>query len=292
MALTTKETYVFQDFKRQERTPYFELTALTVSTYCVANKSEISDSYRIYWIEDGSGTYQIDFNEFTIEGSGIFCLSPGQVFTVQSEKVKSAFQIAFDKDFYCVEAHGKEIACNGLLFNNVHRATVVSVKEEEKNIFQNIVNQLISELQSKGSAHQDMLETYLRMFLIQTLRLVDTEELTTLPITHQQDQLAQDFIALVEKHFKKEHTVTGYAEKLFIAPKSLTKRLSALDYPSPSQIIKDRLILEAKRQLKFSNKTVKEIAFELGFDDPAYFSRLFSKGTGSSPAKYRQQELA
>jgi len=72
----------------------------------------------------------------------------------------------------------------------------------------------------------------------------------------------------------------------------LTKRLSALDYPSPSQIIKDRLILEAKRQLKFSNKTVKEIAFELGFDDPAYFSRLFSKGTGSSPAKYRQQELA
>jgi len=289
MALTTKETYLFQDFKRLDTAPYFEVTALTVNTYCVANKSEIADSFRIYWIEDGTGKYQIDFNEFLVEGSGIFCLSAGQVFSVESEKVKTAFQIAFDKDFYCVEAHGKEIACNGLLFNNVHRATVISVKETEKAVFKNIVNQMITELKAKGSAHQDMLETYLRMFLIQTLRLVDTAELENQSTTHQQDQLAQDFIALVEKHFKKEHSVTSYAEKLFIAPKSLTKRLNALDYPSPSQIIKDRLVLEAKRQLKFSNKTIKEIAFELGFDDPAYFSRLFSKNTGSSPAKYRQQ---
>ena len=68
--------------------------------------------------------------------------------------------------------------------------------------------------------------------------------------------------------------------------------LQALEYPSPSQIIKDRLVLEAKRKLKFSNKTVREIAFELGFEDPAYFSRLFSKNAGVSPAQYRQLELA
>ncbi len=292
MALTTKETYLFQDFKLQEKAPFFELTSLKVDTHCVAHKNEISDYYKIYWIEDGSGTYRIDFEEFTIDGSGIFCLSPGQVFTIESEKVKTAFQIAFDKDFYCVETHGKEIACNGLLFNNVHRATAVSVKEEEKVVFQNLVNQMISEIENKGSSHRDMLETYLRMFLIQTLRLVDTQEAEVQEVTHQQDQLAQDFIALVEKHFRQEHTVTGYAEKLFVAPKSLTKRLKVLDYPSPSQIIKDRLVLEAKRQLKFSTKTVKEIAFELGFEDPAYFSRLFSKNAGNSPAQYRQQELA
>ncbi len=292
MALTTKETYLFQDFKLQENAPFFELTSLKVNTYCVANKSEVSDQYKIYWIEDGSGKYSIDFKEFTISGSGIFCLSPGQVFTVESEKVQSAFQIAFDKDFYCIETHGKEIACNGLLFNNVHRATAIAVKEEEKSIFQNLVNQMVGELENKGSSHRDMLETYLRMFLIQTLRLVDIKEAEVQEVTHQQDQLAQDFIALVEKHFRQEHTVTGYAEKLFIAPKSLTKRLKVLDYPSPSQIIKDRLVLEAKRQLKFSTKTVKEIAFELGFDDPAYFSRLFSKNAGASPAQYRQQELA
>ena len=292
MAVTTKAKYLFKDFKLKENVPFFELTSLKVNTYCVANKNEVSDHYKIYWIEDGSGTYSIDFKSFSIKGSGIFCLSPGQVFTIESEKVQSAFQIAFDKDFYCVETHGKEIACNGLLFNNVHRATVVPVKEGEKGIFQNLINQMVREIENQGSSHRDMLETYLRMFLIQTLRLVDTQEAKTKEVTHQQDQLAQDFIALVEKYFRQEHTVTGYAEKLFIAPKSLTKRLKTLDYPSPSQIIKDRLVLEAKRQLKFSTKTVKEIAFELGFDDPAYFSRLFSKNSGNSPAQYRQLELA
>lgn len=292
MALTTKETHIFQDFKLKDQSPFFEVTSLKVDTYCVANQNEISDYYKIYWIENGTGTYQIDFKEFTIEGTGIFCLSPGQVFTIKNEKVKSAYQIAFDKDFYCVETHGKEIACNGLLFNNVHRATAISVKEEEKALFQNIIDQMVVELKSKGSAHREMLETYLRMFLIQTLRIVNHQKPTIKDITTKQNNLAQDFIALVEKHFRTEHSVTSYAEKLFVAPKSLAKRLHALDYPSPSQIIKDRLVLEAKRQLKFSTKTVREIAFELGFEDPAYFSRLFSKNAGISPAQYRQLELA
>lgn len=292
MALTTKETYRYQDFKLKDKAPFFEITSLKVATYCVANQNEISDYYKIYWVENGTGTYQIDFKEFTIAGTGIFCLSPGQIFTIKNEKVKSAYQIAFDKDFYCVETHGKEIACNGLLFNNVHRATAISVKEEERNLFQNIINQIVTELKSKGSAHREMLETYLRMFLIQTLRLVDQEQPTSKENNVKQNNLAQDFIALVEKHFRLEHSVSSYAEKLFVAPKSLAKRLKVLEYPSPSQIIKDRLVLEAKRQLKFSNKTVREIAFELGFEDPAYFSRLFSKNAGLSPAQYRQLELA
>jgi len=228
---------------------FFELTDLAVNTYCIANKSEVCEHYKIYWIADGSGTYQIDFQEFSIEGSGIFCLSPKQVFTVKSEKVKTAYQIAFDKDFYCIETHGKEIACNGLLFNNVHRATAVSVGENDKKKFQGFIDLMIAEIESKGDAHKDMLESYLRMFLIQTLRLVDKQELKISEITHSKDRTVQEFIALVDKHFKEEHTVAGYAEKLFITPKSLAKKLNSLKYPTPLQVIKDRIMLDAKRQL-------------------------------------------
>lgn len=291
MSFTVAQSYKFNDFKKAGHGPYFELTALQVDTYCVANENEISNHFKIYWIEDGAGTYQIDFNEFTIDGSGIFCLSPGQVFSVKSEKVRTAYQIAFDKDFYCVETHGKEIACNGLLFNNVHRATAISVEATEKPVFQTLIQQMIREFENKGSAHQEMLESYLRMFLIHALRLLDAQESQVMEVTHQQDPLAQDFIALVEKHFKSEHTVSGYAEKLFISPKSLAKKLNALGYPSPLKIIKDRIVLEAKRQLKYTQKSIKEIAYDLGFDDPAYFSRLFSKSNGLSPAGYRNKEL-
>jgi len=287
MALTTTAKYTFSDHALKENQPHFEVTSLHLDTHCVAFKNEVTDRYKIFWVEDGSGEYSVDDIEFSIEGSGVFCLSPGQIFSVRSEKIKSAYQISFDKDFYCVETHGKEIACNGLLFNNVHRATVVNVPKEEVAMFQSLVSQMITELENKGSAHQVMLETFLRMFLIQTLRLQETQEATTTSVTHQQDPLVQEFIALVDKNFREEHTVAGYAEKLFIAPKSLSKKLNALGYPTPLQVIKNRIILEAKRKLKFTDSSVKEVAFDLGFEDPGYFTRLFGKAVGQSPAKYR-----
>ncbi len=288
MALTTTAKYTFSDHALKEHQAHFEVISLHLDTYCIAFKNEVTDRYKIFWVEDGSGSYSVDDIEFSIEGSGVFCLSPGQIFSVRSEKIKSAYQISFDKDFYCVESHGKEIACNGLLFNNVHRATVVNVPSAEVVMFQGLVNQMITELESKGSAHQVMLETFLRMFLIQTLRLQEKQEsATSSAVTHQQDPLVQEFIALVDKNFKEEHTVAGYAEKLFIAPKSLSKKLNALGYPTPLKVIKNRIILEAKRELKYTDNSVKEIAFELGFDDPGYFTRLFGKAVGLSPAKYR-----
>jgi len=287
MATSKKEIHTLHTLSTNEASPFFEVSKLSLDTYCVLNENEISTHFKIYWIVDGDGTYQIDFNEFKIEGSGIFCLSPGQVFSIQNEKAKEAYQIAFNKDFYCVETHGKEIACNGVLFNNVHRASVVSVQAEEQMPFQNLVQQMIQELEAKGNAHRDMLESYLRQFLIRTLRLIYTQRPQQKEQHENLDGTAEEFIALVEKNFREEHTVTGYAEKLFITPKSLAKRLNHQGYATPLQIIKDRLILEAKRQLKFTNKTIKEIAFELGFDDPAYFSRLFSKNTTLSPSEFR-----
>ncbi len=288
MALVTEKKYAFENGLKRAKA-FFELTSLRVDTYCVANRDEVSSHFKVIWIEDGTGTYLVDTNEFSVEGSGLFTLSPGQIFCVKSEKIKKAYQIEFDSEFYCVESHGKEIACNGLLFNNVHQASVISVGEADKPIFEIILNQMISELENKGLSHKELLISYLRMFLIHALRLLEKQESETLPVTHQSNQQVQDFIALVDKQFKNEHTVKGYAEQLFISPKSLAKKLHALGYPTPLQLIQDRILIEAKRLLKFSQMSIKEIAFELGFEDPAYFSRLFSKNVELSPAAYRKQ---
>ena len=289
MALTVTEKFRLQTAALKENQPFFQVTAFRPDKRCAFLTEHLCDRFKVFWIEDGIGTYKVDTNEFSIEGSGIFCLSPGQYFSIKTEAVKSAYEIAFDKDFYCVETHGKEIACNGLLFNNVHRATVVKVEKQEESVFKNIINQMIFELKNGGSSQKDLLESYLRMFLIHTLRLVEKQEVGRLQKSHLQDPQVQDFVAMVNKHFREEHTVGGYAKKLFITPKSLAKKLNALGYPTPMQIIKDRLVLEAKRQLRFTDRSIKEIAFNLGFEDPAYFSRVFSKASGMSPAAYRAE---
>lgn len=290
MAIRTIEKYKYQQFNASGIVPHFELRSICLDTYCMANEDEISQHYKIYWIEDGSGDYQIDFKKVKIEKAGIFCLSPGQILTVENEKVRTGYQISFDREFYCVEAHGKEIACNGLLFNNVHRATAIPLAISDTPVFKQLMDNIISELQQPGAAHRSMLETYLRMFLIQALRKLDEQQPKLEKVENEHHRLTNDFIALVDKHFRTLHSVKDYAEKLFISPKSLSKRLKEQDYKTPTEVIQDRILLQAKRDLRFSDKTVKEIAYDLGYEDPAYFSRLFSKKEGISPLSYRNEK--
>ncbi len=289
MSVRTIRQYQFEEEQKLNKPPHFEITAIDVDIYCVANENEQSEYFKIYWIEDGYGEYQIDFKSFVVEKAGLFFLSPGQVLTIETEKVKSGFQISFDKEFYCVETHGKEIACNGVLFNNVHRASMIPLAKEDNTYFIDILQKMVGEIESPGPAHREMLETYLRMFLIGALRKWESLNIKPEVQEDESNRLAADFVALVEKHFTKIHSVGAYAEKLGISPKSLAKRLNVLGHKKPTEIIKDRIILQAKRDLRFSNKSVKEIAFDLGFEDPAYFTRYFKKTVEDSPLGYREK---
>ncbi len=90
-------------------------------------------------------------------------------------------------------------------------------------------------------------------------------------------------------HFREKHSVTDYADLLAVAPKTLSKRFNRLRLSQPNDIIKDRILLEAKRLLAYASLSIKEIAYDLGYDDPAYFNRLFSNKTGQTPAAFRKQ---
>ena len=131
MSISTLQKYKFQSPLSTTTPVVFEVESIHLEKSCTAHHSHRSEHYKIIFVEEGSGNYQIDFQEFKIEGSGIFCLSPGQVLTVESESMKSGYQIAFNREFYCVETHGKEIACNGVLFNNIHRATCLKLEKSE-----------------------------------------------------------------------------------------------------------------------------------------------------------------
>jgi AraC-like DNA-binding protein len=96
----------------------------------------------------------------------------------------------------------------------------------------------------------------------------------------------------VDAHYKEKHTVSDYADVLSMAAKTITHKFKRLNLPQPNEIIKNRIILEAKRLLVHTSMTAKEIAYDLGYDDPAYFSRQFLIKTGESPSGYRNKYLA
>ena len=111
MAIQDIHTYDFKGI--------FSLQEVVFDTACVVHESQQIDNYSIFYIKEGKGSYQIDFKSYSFDGNVLFFLSPGQVFAVETEKIKKAYRISFVRDFYCIQTHDKEVSCNGVLFNNI-----------------------------------------------------------------------------------------------------------------------------------------------------------------------------
>jgi len=278
MAVQDIATYTFKDT--------FSLSVVQFEKACVVNKPEQVDAYSIYWIKEGKGTYNIDFESYSFDGNVLFFLSPGQVFTVDSEKIKEAYKISFIRDFYCIQTHDKEVSCNGVLFNNIYETPFVKPTSKDTNKLDFIITNLIEEFQQEETAQYDMLQAYLKQFIVLSVRIKKEDfEIKDDP----QTKLFKDFSLLVDLNFKQEHSVTYYAERLGLSPKSITKHFQKNGSASPSDYIKNRIILEAKRKLIYSDDSVKHIGYDLGFNDSAYFTRFFTKATSKSPLQFKKE---
>lgn len=263
----------------------FSVSTVQFEKACTIDHTAQQNTYAIYWIQEGSGTYNIDFESYTFNDNVMFFLSPGQIFTVDSEQIKTAYKLTFVRDFYCIQTHDKEVACNGVLFNNIYETPFVKPCEKDTKKLNFILESLIEEFQQKETAQYDMLQSYLKQFIISAVRVqkennVLKEDLET--------RLFKDFSLLVEQNYKTMHSVTDYANRLGISPKSITKHFQKAGIKTPSDFIKNRIVLEAKRMLIYTDKTVKEIAFDLGFNDPAYFTRFFTKAMSKSPLQFKK----
>lgn len=277
MAVQDIKNYSFQDT--------FSLSTVNFEKACVVNEAENIDAFTIFWIKEGKGTYHIDFEEYSFDGNVLFFLSPGQVFTVDSEQIKEAYRLSFVRDFYCIQTHDKEISCNGVLFNNIYETPFIQLEEKDAKKLDFILSELIEEFDRKEAAQYDMLQSYLKQFIIHAVRVKKERHVVKDDI---ESKLFKDFSTLIEFNFKKLHSVTDYATRLGISPKSLTKHFQKIGSQTPSDFIKNRIILEAKRKLIYTDFSVKEIAFDLGFNDPAYFTRFFTKATSSSPKNFKK----
>lgn len=277
MAVQDIQSYSYQNI--------FSLQTVQFEESCVVNSPKQIDQYKVFWIKEGKGKYNIDFKSYYFEDGVLFFLSPGQVFSVDSEKIKEAYQLSFTRDFYCIQTHDAEVSCNGVLFNNIYETPFVIPSEKEIQKLDFILQNLIEEFELKETAQYDMLQSLLKQFIVYSVRIKKEKDVVK---ENAETKIFKDFSLLVEQNFKMIHQVTEYAYRLGLSPKSLTKHFQKIGTETPSDFIKNRVITEAKRLLLYTDNSIKEIAFDLGFNDPAYFSRFFTKATGQSPKQFKK----
>lgn len=246
--------------------------------------------YSLIWVKNGTGKVKADFSNYAFKEDTLFSFSPYQPFILNPEAGMSGVVINFHPDFFCIHKHQKEVACNGVLFNNIYSPPFVQVDGKTKSNFEMIIEQFKFEIHKPDLAQYELLISYLKIFLISAARLKIEQQIEDGKVSDKNEEpfILQNLKKYIEIHYRTKHTASDYADILSITPKALTKLTKAYFNKTLTDLIAERIIVEAKRELYLTNKTVKEIAYELGYNDEYYFSRFFKKNTDISPQIYRE----
>jgi AraC family transcriptional regulator, transcriptional activator of pobA len=245
--------------------------------------------YTFIWNRGRPKHWEIDLIPIEIPTHSIFSLSPGQSLSL-SNQTDDYIVIQFNREFYCVQDHDHEVSCNGILFNGALSTPILVLNEHEQRSFWVLLHVIEEEFSHKDEVQLEMLKTVLKRFIIKCTRLAKQQFADKL-IDPQDLDTVRHFSALVEKHFKTLHKVNEYANLMNKSPKTLSNVFNQLGEKTPLKVIHERIVLEAKKLLLFTDKSSKEITFELGFSDPVQFSRLFKNETGYSPIDFRKQGI-
>jgi AraC family transcriptional activator of pobA len=243
--------------------------------------------YTVYVIPEGKGTFHADFGTFEFTAPVLLFSTPLQVIYIDECNVDKCNILQFHSDFYCIEYHREEVACNGLLFNNIYLDPVVSLTEREASIFEMLLGQINDEFM-QASPSEIVLRAFLQLFLAKASSI----KMGAINGGHdkvEKDEQMERFRNLLDQHFLELHKPSDYASLLAISSDNLTRKCSRYFRKSPSQLIQERLILEAKKQLHLTRQSIKEIAYNLKFQDEFYFSRVFKKFTKVSPQTFRDK---
>ena len=244
--------------------------------------------YKILWSKDNDVTIGIDGYKILLKKHQVIFCTPLNVLDVPKEKGMMA--IVFNREFYCIRDHDKEVSCNGFLFFGSSAAPIITLNEKDAKCFDAMFYILEEEFEEKDHIQGEMLRVLLKRLLIKSSRLIKKDFIDpTIPST--QLDLIRQYNVLVEKHFREKHQVADYAEMLFKSPKTLSNLFKKMGDSTPLMTINERIVLEAKRLLLYSDKTAEEIAFDLGYNEAGHFSKFFKNQVGIPPVKFRNQTL-
>lgn len=253
----------------------------------------------VAYFKQYSGLINIHWNRcvhsiwFRLDGA-LMELKPGQMTTttylnrMEFESDSSMLTtFSFNREFYCIIDHDHEVSCNGILFFGNNTPPVISLDEREQARFDLEFGMFEEEYKTRDRVQGEMLRTLLKRLIIRATRLAKVQ-LWPEGIPDDQTDLIRKYNVLVDIHYRDKHLVADYADLLFKSPKTLTNMFKKYNQPSPLQIIQNRIVLEAKRLLMYTDKTAKEIALELGFTDAGTFHRSFKKVTNATPQEFKK----
>jgi AraC family transcriptional activator of pobA len=240
----------------------------------------------LLWNTGSEMTISVDKVKYQLAQNEIIFLT--EFHQIDSLEVETAKMLRFNQNFYCIINNDNEVGSKGLLFYGAMGIPIVLVSGTHLQSLETTWDILLSEMDAKDNLQIDMLQSMLKRVLILCARsLMSTANYVKLE--NSQADIIREFNYLVEGHFAKHHDVAFYASKLNKSPKTLSNLFAVFSERPPLSIIHDRIMIHARKQIAYTQLSIKEIAYDLGYEDLQSFSRFFKNKEGISPAQFREK---
>lgn len=246
------------------------------------------DFYHLVLFTQGGGTHSIDFETFAIKPYHLYFMAPGQVHGWNFEGEVDGYVVNFSANFFKSFLYDDEYLEQFPFFSGNVQYSVTDIPQSDRDVAVAIMEKAVLEAESPGKFRMDLLRVLLLELFIAVAKsdgyksIVDNKG-------NQSHTLLRNFEKLIEQHYKDQRLPKYYAELLSVTPSHLNSIAKEYLGTSAGDIIRNRIVLEAKRMLINLNLTVTEIAYSLNFEDNSYFCKFFKNQSGISPNTFRKK---
>jgi AraC-like DNA-binding protein len=284
---------VLQQVEFDLRIKEFVVMEIDKANYIIQpNMPYRSDYFSIFMVQKGGVTFRLDDKSYSVtKGDIIFCPMLETFWLDEITEDYNAKYIFFSLNF--ISDAGFNYKSNNVLKSLSSDPT--HIIRNEPDVYRKVNFHLdelkvLNDKEKENYYFNEMIWHHFSLVIYEIDNYFKKTEKPH-PVTHREDELTTSFFKLVQDHFKEEHNVQFYADKLFISRKYLTKVINKTVFKSPRDIIHQVLAVEARLLLKNPNLNISEVASKLSFSDQASFSKFFKKHAGRSPLEYKKDDL-
>ena len=244
--------------------------------------------YTVILVRNGEGQLILDEKTYEFSENCLIRVPIYQPYQLKSRGPLHGVLLQFHPDFFWNHKYQTELPCKQALFKNIDDIPLLKINEEEMSRLLYPLDNLLLEVRADHLGRYDMTISWTKIFMIYASRIRMEKGNKIRSEGPEATYIIRKLIDAVEEHFQSKHRPADYAALLNVTTKKLNRVTRQHLSKTIGNMISDRLIAQAKHELYLSDKPVKQIAMELGFNDVAYFSRFFKAHTYTSPHIYRE----
>jgi len=241
------------------------------------------DFYFLCLVRDGSSRHWVDFVPYTLQPNTFYFAVPHQIQVKEATKPMDGIMLSFTEEYLQLEENRSLRQLP--IIQNPDNGHELALTTENRQFLDDLLQKILAEFNGNQGWRNGMVQSYVSVLLIYLSRLY-VEQIQAERISPGR-RLLNAFRTYIQNHYSRLHQVADYADLLNITPGHLNDRIKQQSGKTAIEHIHERLVLEAKRLLLHTDLSAKEIAWQLGFEDAAYFHRFFKRLTGDTPTAFR-----